>query len=277
VGVLPVSPRPPLHISSLGNPRVKEAAALRDRKGRERTRLALVEGARELGRAIEGGWRVDALFVCEPLLSPEARALWERVDPERGGCTVTPAVFDKLALREGSDGIVAVVHERVWSLAEALAAPVGGPPLVVALHGVEKPGNLGAVLRTADGVGASGVVALEGTGDHTSPNAIRSSLGAAFTLPLARASSEALVDACRERGIALYAAALTTGSKAPWELELARPACLVLGAEAAGLPSSWLSRADACVAIPMRGSVDSFNVSVAAAMLLYEAMRRRLT
>lgn len=156
--------REPVHVTSAQNPRIKDASALRDRKARERAGLLLVEGAREIGRALASGFEVDTLFFCPELLSPEARPLLARLAGARA-TSVSDHVFDKLALREGSDGLVVTLRQRPVALDQVLAPRADRAPLVFALHGVEKPGNLGAILRTADGIGASGVVLLEGTGD----------------------------------------------------------------------------------------------------------------
>lgn len=266
--------RPPDHVTSAHNPRIKEAAALRERKAREAAGLVLVEGAREIGRALAAGFEVDALFYCPELLSTEAHGLVARLDRARA-TSVSAHVFDKLALRDGSDGLVVTLRQRPVALESALAARAGRPPLVFALHGIEKPGNLGAVLRTADGVGASGVIALEGTSDAWSPNAIRASLGTVFALPPAVATTEALLAAGRARGLRFYAAALGTDARPPWACDWRGPTCIVLGAEAIGLPDAWLAAADARVLIPMHGIADSLNVSAAAAMLGYEALRQR--
>lgn len=260
-----------LEITSTANPRIKEAAALRERKERERTGLVLVEGAREIARALDAGWQVDTAFVCEVLLSAPARALLERVHATRGMASVSAHVFDKLAVRDGSDGLAVTLRARPRALEDALA---GARPLVIALHGVEKPGNLGAILRTADGIGATGVVVLEGGSDPLSPNAIRASLGTVFALPVATATSEALLALGRERALRFYAAALGASARPPWACDFTTPTCLVLGAESTGLPDLWLTHAER-VQIPMRGIADSLNVSVAGAMLLYEALRQR--
>jgi TrmH family RNA methyltransferase len=260
-----------LVISSVHNPRVREAAALRERRERERSGRVLVEGARESARALAAGWEADAAFVCRELLSGPAREVLAPLSTRRGIAEVTPHVFEKLALREGSDGLVVVLVRRERTLVEALG---GDRSLVVALHGVEKPGNLGAIVRTADGVGATGVVLLEGSGDPLSPNAIRASLGTVFSLPVAGASSDELIELGRRLGVRFFAAALGEGARPPWAHDLRGPTCLVLGAEASGLPERWLAVAER-VQIPMRGVADSLNVGVAGAMLLYEALRQR--
>jgi len=273
MGALPVSDE--LHITSAQNPRIKEAAALRDRKEREQRQRILVEGAREIGRAIASGWRIDSAFVCRELLSDAAHTLLRTLTAGRGITSVSAHVFDKLALREGSDGIAVVMQMRSTPLADALQSRRGCPPLVVALHGIEKPGILGAILRTADGIGASGVVLLEGTSDPLSPNAVRASLGTVFALPIAIATTDALLASGRAAGLQFFAAALGATARPPWQHDLRGPTCLVLGAEATGLPEAWLAAADQRILIPMHGIADSLNVAAAGAMLLYEAMRQR--
>lgn len=260
-----------LVITSTSNPRIKEAAALRERKERERAGLVLVEGAREIGRAMDAGWQVDSAFVCDALLSEGARQLLGRLHAARGMAEVSSHVFDKLAVRDGSDGLAVTLRVRSRTLDDALA---GSRPLVIALHGVEKPGNLGAILRTADGIGATGVVVLEGGSDPLSPNAIRASLGTVFALPVATTTSDALLTLGRQRGLRFHAAALGASARPPWACDFTTPTCLVLGAESTGLPDLWLTHAER-VQIPMRGIADSLNVSAAAAMLLYEALRQR--
>ncbi len=258
-------------ITSAQNPRVKDAAALRDRKERERRQRILVEGAREIERALRSGWVVDSAFVCHELLSEDARVVLPRLVRISA---VSAHVFDKLAMRDGSDGLAVIFQTKAVALDAALA---GAAPLVLALHGIEKPGNLGALLRTADGIGATGVVCLEGTSDALSPNAIRASLGTVFALPVAVATTADLLTAGRARGLSFYAAALGEAARPPWQHDLRGPTCLVLGAEATGLPEAWLAAADARVLIPMRGIADSLNVAAAGAMLLYEALRQRVS
>ena len=266
-----------LHITSAQNPRIKDAAALRDRKEREQRQRILVEGAREIGRAIASGWRVDCAFVCRELLSDAAHDLLRTLRSDRGVTSVSAHVFDKLALRDGSDGLAVIFHRRTATLTDALATSSQAAPLIVALHGIEKPGNLGAILRTADGIGATGVVLLEGASDPLSPNAIRASLGTVFALPVAVAATSELLAAGRAAGLRFHAAAFGTYARPPWQCDLRGPTCLVLGAEATGLPDAWLAAADQRVLIPMRGIADSLNVAAAAAMLLYEALRQRST
>jgi TrmH family RNA methyltransferase len=261
-------------ITSAQNPRVKATAALRDRKERERTGLVLVEGGREIARALRAGLAPTGGFICEGI-SGRVTELVSAVEARLGRTlvAVTEHVFDKLAVRDGSDGLVVTFERPRVDLGALHARP---PALLLAVHGVEKPGNLGALMRTADGAGASGVVALEGSVDPYAPQAIRASLGTVFSQPVIAATSEAFEAHCRESNLQVVAAALRPGSRRPWEVDFTRPTCILLGAEATGLPESWLARATA-VEIPMRGLADSLNVAAAGAMLLYEALRQRAT
>lgn len=268
-------PRARLLLTSAQNPRVKEAAGLRERRARERAGRVLVEGAREIDRALRSGWAPLEVFAAEELLSREARALvgeLERRLPHASVVGVSAAVFEKLALREGSDGLVVIFERRGVTLAQALG---GERPLVLALHGVEKPGNIGALARSADGCGATGMVLLEGCSDPMAPQAIRASLGTVFSVPVATATSEALRAAAEMRGLSVIAAALGEAARPPWEHRLAEGAIVLLGAEATGLPDAWLASATGRVLIPMRGIADSLNVAAAGAMLLYEALKQR--
>jgi len=270
-----VSLRAGLVLTSPQNPRVKEAAALRERRARERSGRVLVEGAREIGRALRSGWAPVEAFVADELLSSEARAIVDALGgrlARNAVVGVSAAVFEKLAVREGSDGLVVIFERRHVTLGEALA---GERPLVLALHGVEKPGNIGALARSADGCGVTGMVLLEGCSDPMAPQAIRASLGTVFSVPVAVATSEDLKVAVAARGLPVLAAALGEAARPPWEHALGDGAVILLGAEATGLPGAWLESATGRVLIPMRGIADSLNVAAAGAMLLYEALRQR--
>ncbi len=262
-----------LLITSAQNPRIKATAALRDRKEREQTGLILVEGAREIERALASGLNPTSAYVCEELATRIPK-LVEVLDKRLGAqrVSVAPHVFDKLAVRDGSDGVVVTFERPRTSLEMLVSKPL---PLILAVHGVEKPGNLGALLRTADGAGASGVVVLEASVDPFAPQSIRGSLGTVFSQPVVNATSEALRDLCARHGITIVAAALTDRSTLPWEVDFKGPTCVLLGAESTGLPAAWLAPPTRVVKIPMLGLADSLNVAAAGAMLLYEAVRQR--
>jgi RNA methyltransferase, TrmH family len=265
-------PAPPL-LTSLANPRVRAAAALRDRRERDRSGLTLVDGARELRRALDAGVDVVEAFVCEPhLAGPDARLALDRL---RGGDTlvqpVSETVFEKLAFGQRAEGLLAVVRIPATPLA-ALELPER--PLVVVVEAVEKPGNLGAILRSADGAGANALIAAAPRTDLFNPNAIRASAGTIFGLPLASAGSGetlAWLAAHEIRTVTARVDAETVYTDA----DLTGAVALVFGTEADGLSDDWRGPGSTAIRIPMLGVADSLNVSVSAAILLYEARRQR--
>lgn len=260
-------------ITSAANPRVKAAVRLRDRGERERTGLTIVDGARELLRALERGVEVDHAFASRSLVRP-GEAATALVRLEAAGATileVPPAVLAKVAFGDRSDGLVAVVRAPSTRL-DDLALPA--EPLLVVVEAVEKPGNLGAILRSADGAGADAVVAADPRTDLFNPNAIRASLGTIFSVPTATATADAVLEWLVRRGIRPVAARVD-GAADYRDVDLRGPLAIVLGSEAGGLTRTWSAPPVEPVRIPMLGSADSLNVSVAAAVLLYEARRQR--
>jgi TrmH family RNA methyltransferase len=267
-------PHPAAAITSPRNPCVRAAAELRERRARDAAGLTLVDGIRELARALAGGFRVVDVFVDEARLSPDGAAVAERA--RAAGATLIPVtgpVLDRLAYGDRSDGIVATVAVPDLSLA-SLRLPAD--PLVVVLEAVEKPGNLGAVLRSADGAGADAVIAANPRTDLFNPNAVRASLGTIFTVPLAAGPSVAVRDHLAAAGVRLLAARV--GVSVPYtDVDLRGPVALILGSEADGLTGAWAGDGVTAVSLPMLGVADSLNVSIAAAVLLYEARRQRGT
>ena len=260
-------------ISSLTNPRVKAAVRLRDRREREATGLTIVDGVRELSRALDAGIEVVEAFVCDaPIRDDDAREVVGRLAGTFGLTPVTEPVLAKLAFGDRSDGVVAVVRAPSTGL-DGLT--LGDEPLVVVVEAVEKPGNLGAILRTADGAGVDAVIAADARTDLFNPNAIRASLGTIFALPVATAASGEVLRWLAERKVRIVAARVDA-ERIYTDTDLHGGIALVLGSEAEGLRSAWDDRRVEPVSIPMRGGVaDSLNVSVAAAVLLYEALRQR--
>ena len=260
-------------IESPSNPHIKAAARLRDRRERERTGLTIVDGARELLRALDAGVTVETAFVCDALVrSDDARAAVVAVT---GRATkvfrTSAAAFEKVAFGDRAEGVVAVVRVPATALSDLELPP---DPLVVVLEGIEKPGNLGAVLRSADGAGVDALVAADPRTDLFNPNTIRASLGTAFTVPLASASTADTLSFLRAGGMRIVAARVDADTVYT-DADLGGPLAIVLGAEADGLSAAW-SRPDVSpVRLPMLGVGDSLNVSVAAAILLYEARRQR--
>jgi TrmH family RNA methyltransferase len=263
---------PRADLSSTANPRVKAALRLRDRRERDRTGLTLVDGAREARRAIEAGVAIVEAFVCEPQAdSDDARSVLKMLARGRGWTAVSQMVSERLAFGDRADGIVVVIRSPVRSL-ESLDLPPD--PLLVVVEGVEKPGNLGAILRSADGAGASAVIAADPRTDLFNPNVIRASLGTIFVRPVVRATSDETIAWLRDRAIRIVAARVD-GPILYTEADLAGAVAIVLGSEAAGLTDAWSSAREIEVSLPMLGMADSLNVSAAAAVLLYEALRQR--
>ncbi len=268
---------PPDRITSLHNPRVKDALRLQEKSAeRRRQGLTLVEGYRELTNARQAGWAVATLFVCEELAGPEIthELLTPAQQPPRPYeyLPVSAAVFAKLAVRERSDGVLAVLRTPSYSLA-GLQLPDN--PLVIVLEAVEKPGNLGAILRTADAAPAHAVLVGDPRTDLYNPNVIRASLGGIFTVPTVAAPMAEILAFLHDKGIRTFAAALAEGAKSYTATTLSGPTALVLGTEADGLTPATRAACHETVIIPMRGVLDSLNVSVAAAVLTFEAVRQR--
>ena len=268
---MPSTTRPIL--TSLANPRIKAALALRERRDRDRTGLTLVDGAREVRRAIDAGAAVEEAFICEPLLAgADARAALDRLQADATTIeSVSETVFARLAFGDRAEGIVAVVRIPSLGLAE-LVLPAN--PLVVVIEGVEKPGNVGAVLRSADGAGADALIAADARTDLFNPNTIRASAGTVFTVPLAAASTAAVLPWLRGQDLRIVTARVHA-ERVYTDTDLTGPLAIALGAEAEGLSAPWAGPGFEAVRLPMLGVADSLNISVSAAILLYEARRQR--
>jgi TrmH family RNA methyltransferase len=281
-------------ITSFQNPHVKDAVRLRDRRHREKQGRILIDGARELGRAIAAGVKLREAFVCEPLCqSDESRRLLATLSGSGADVLhVSQPVFEKLAFGRRAEGVLGVAEtprptlQTLSAIANSrgLTAPgransrrltaAGGAPLVAVLEGVEKPGNVGAVIRTADAAGLSAVILADPRTDLYNPNAIRASLGTIFTLPVCEAASGQARDWLRQNGIQIVAARVDA-ALAYTEVDFRGPTAIVLGSEAAGLSPIWTGDDVAAVRLPMLGAADSLNVSATAAVLFYEALRQR--
>ena len=260
-------------LASPSNPRIKAAVRLRDRRARDATGLTLVDGARELRRALAARVDVVEAFVCEPLLAGEdARAVLDAL--RRRDVTVTTTTelaFAKLAFGDRSEGLVAVVRAPSLALADLV---VPAEPLIVVIEGVEKPGNVGAVLRSADGAGVDAVIAASPRTDLANPNVIRASAGTIFSVPMAAASTDDVRRWLLDRGIRIVAARVD-GALEYSGADLTGAVAIVLGSEAEGLTGTWAGADIVTIRLPMLGIADSLNVSVSAAILAYEARRQR--
>jgi TrmH family RNA methyltransferase len=260
-------------ITSFQNPHVKNAVRLRDRRHREEQGRFLIDGARELRRAIDAGVRLIEIFVCEPLCrTQEARQLLTAL-PSAGAVvySVAERVFDKLAFGERAEGVLGVAATPETPL-DRLRLP--DRPLVAVLEAVEKPGNVGAVLRSADAAGVSALIVADPQTDLCNPNAIRASLGTIFSMPVASATAADALRWLRRRRVTIFAARVD-GAIPYTEADFRGPAAIVLGSEAQGLTAAWSGPEVISIRLPMHGKGDSLNVSATAAVLFYEAVRQR--
>lgn len=271
---------PPRHIESPANPWLKELARLKDRRGRQRSGHYLVEGAREVGRALAAGVTPRELLLAPELMANVVDANEIRSAALEAGAelvTLSAAAFGKFSLREQPDGVALVVRSRGHLPLVGMVQPGA---LVLIVDGLEKPGNLGAIMRTADAVGVdalllSGAGAEGGGTDLENPNVIRASMGSVFALRVGAGSREEVAAAVSAAGLRLVAAT-PHADRSFWQADMRGGVALLLGAESTGLPAWWLERADHKVRIPMRATAaDSLNVSVAGALMLYEALRQR--
>lgn len=260
-------------IVSPKNPKVAFARKLRDRKQREASEQFIVEGLKEVQKALANGFDLVTLFVCEDLLNPDSNALVAQVDP-RLTLLVGSSVFAKIALREGRDGLFGIFHQRTSTLAQI---ETEGSQCLLVLEGVEKPGNLGAVLRVADGLGAAAVVCIDSPIDIFNPNVVRASLGALFSLPVIQATYGEFVAWLPPSWSLVTTWPDMEGHVPHYAVPMEGPTAIVMGAEDTGLRSRWREQNGYGAYIPMNGQCDSLNLSVATAVFGYEWLRRTKT
>lgn len=283
-------------ITSAQNRKVKELLTLVEKsKARSAAGLFVVEGQRELGHCLDAGFIPETLFICGEVMAVQNNAVnvaktghlteniegkdgldaliakAEALNPRLGVVQIPAFLYEKVAYRGSTEGIIAEVHSVPRSLEDLR---LGERPLVMVLESVEKPGNLGAVLRSADAAGADAVIVCDPLTDIWNPNLIRSSVGAVFSVPVAVCTSEDAIAFLKERGIRILTAQLQD-SEWYYDTDMTGATALVMGTESTGLTQAWRDSADAHIKIPMLGRLDSLNVSVSAAVLLYEAVRQR--
>ena len=257
-------------ITSAQNLKVKLLLQLQQKSSeRRKAGLFVVEGRRELMHCLEAGFEVDTVFCC-----PEVETGVEPMPTLPAGVRmfeVSKEVYEKIAYRGSTEGVVAEVKTRQLTL-EGLQLPE--QPLVVVLERVEKPGNLGAILRSADAAGVDAVIVCDPLTDLYNPNLIRSSVGGIFSVPCVACTSEECICFLKSRDIQILTAQLQDSSLY-YDTDMRRATAIVMGTEATGLTDQWRVAADAHIRIPMLGQIDSLNVSVSAAILMYEAVRQR--
>jgi RNA methyltransferase, TrmH family len=261
------------HITSRQNARVKEAVKLRDRRARERQRRFVIDGARETLRALAAGVEFVEAYVCEGFDHAEETqaAVAGLVGTRAVLATTTAEVFDKLCFGEGRDGLVAVARTPQREL-DQLKLPTA--PLVAIVESLEKPGNVGAVLRSADGAGVDAVIVADPRTDLFNPNTIRASIGAVFNRNVCTATTADVLAWLRELGLPVFTAR-PEAKLSYTDVDYRGGAAIVLGSEAEGLSEAWSGANVTAISLPMRGMADSLNVSATAAVLFYEARRQR--
>ena len=261
-------------ISSTKNPRIKRLLELQQKSSeRRKAGQFVVEGQRELDHCLAAGYEVEERYILASgnNLTQENAPLSHRKGIGGEAFLVTPAVYERIAYRGSTEGMVAVVKAKEHRLDDL---QLSEHPLIVVLESVEKPGSLGAVLRSADAAKADAVIACDPLTDLYNPNLIRSSIGAIFTVPTVVCSSEECISFFKHHGIQILTAQLQD-SRLYYDTPMTAGTAIVMGTETTGLTQQWREAADAHIRIPMLGRLDSLNVSVSAAILLFEAVRQR--
>ncbi|MBQ3594478.1 MAG: RNA methyltransferase [Bacteroidales bacterium] len=252
-------------ITSKSNPKIKNVVKLQKSSERREQNRIIIEGRREIERAVACGFVVDTLFICNELLR-ESVCINANVTEE-----VSLEVFEKIAYREGSDGLLAVAIPKYSELKDFRPKK---NPLIIVLETVEKPGNLGAVMRTADAAGVDAVIIADPRTDLFNPNAIRASIGTIFSVPLFACSSEECIKWLKSNDIKIYCTYLKA-SIDYLDADFRQGSAIVMGTEATGISDIWVEAADQNLIIPMNGIADSLNVSVTTAIVVFEAIRQR--
>ena len=260
-------------ISSLQNPRVKQLVKLRDRRPRDEAGVFLVEGYREIRRALEKNVALTELYFApewflgenEPALIAQAEAAGAKA------YELSKDAFAKVAYRERPDGLLAVAPQWRRTLADLTLPPA---PFLLVVEAIEKPGNLGTILRSADAAGCDAVIVCDPVTDIFNPNVVRASTGVLFSVPLVVADSAGVLTWLRENGVKTVAT--TPAAEALYtDTDLRGPLAIIMGSEQYGLSEFWLTNADLPVRIPMAGQADSLNVAMATIITLFEAVRQR--
>ena len=253
-------------ITSKTNPKIKNIIKLEKASERREQNRILIEGRREIERAVACGFEIDTLFVCQDIAKEEPRLTARSIEE------VSLEVFEKIAYREGSDGLLAVAIPKYADLQQF--KPKKKNPLIIVLETVEKPGNLGAVMRTADAAGVDAVIIADPRTDLYNPNAIRASVGCIFSVPLFACSSEECIKWLKDNKITIYCTYLKA-SIDYLDADFKKASARVMGTEATGISQQWVEAADQNIIIPMNGIADSLNVSVTTAIVTFEAIRQR--
>lgn len=261
-------------ISSIQNPLIKRVVLLKEKsRTRKKEGVFILEGQRELQLAIKGGYQIQTLFFYEGIISEETTYSYiNGIEPQPDLISVSKEVFQKLAYRDTTEGILAIVIERQQTLKDIKFN--SDTPLILVAEAPEKPGNIGALLRTADAANVDAILIANPKTDLFNPNIIRSSVGCVFTKPIVMGSSAEIIEFLKDNNINIYCAALTA-SKNYTKIDFKGSTAIVVGTESTGLSNEWLENSTQNIIIPMQGEIDSMNVSVSAAIIIFEAKRQR--
>ncbi len=260
-------------ITSVSNRHIREIVRLMNKPSERIERgWVMVEGLREIRMALNFPMQALELMVCRDICSEDELKWIEPHFVSAMKTEVNAEVFSRLAYRENKDGIIAIFKAEVPRL---FSLNLPSNPLIIVLESVEKPGNLGAILRTADAAGCDALIVCDPRTDIFNPNVIRASLGTVFSVPIAVAEAKEAMQWLEKHHVKSFAAALVDEARSYTELDYTQGTAIVLGSEAEGLSSFWLRYCQQKIIIPMRGKVDSLNVSVAAGVIIFEAVRQR--
>ncbi len=262
------------YISSLQNPLIRQVLQLKEKKrGRDKSGLFVLEGQRELQLALRGGYDLTTvLYDADIITHEDLLALFKEGKKGIEIIEVSREVYRRIAYREKTEGVLALARAKAHSLKELQFHRE--QPLILIAQAPEKPGNLGALLRTADAANLDAVILADPRSDLYNPNIIRSSVGCLFTVNIGVGSTEEVLQFLKEKGITLYTAALDA-SRIYSEVDYAGPVAIAVGTEATGLTPEWIDAGEENIIIPMKGEIDSMNLSVSAAILIFEALRQR--
>lgn len=261
------------HISSAQNPLVKRILLLKDKsRERKKTGFFILEGKRELSLAVKAGYTIETLCYCDALLDINQLDTEVVLDPSMDRISFSLDVYKKVAYRDTTEGVIAIVKSKSHELSELKIKKE--KPFILVAEAPEKPGNIGALLRTADAANLDAVLIANPKTDLYNPNIIRSSVGCVFSRKIAMGTTAEIIDYLKEIDCNIYCAALSASEKYT-TVDYTNTTAVVVGTEATGLSEEWLSKADKNIIIPMEGEIDSMNVSVSAAILIFEGKRQR--
>jgi TrmH family RNA methyltransferase len=264
------------HLTSTQNARVKDLIHLRERRARDKEGLFLIEGYRELMRANDAKWPITEVFFCRELFLGDNEPTLLSNLQTRGAklFSCSEPVFRKMSYRDRPDGLIAIAKQQHPTLATLADKLKKSSPLFVVAESIEKPGNLGTILRTADATATDALIVCDRCTDIFNPNVVRASVGTLFTVPVVEAGGEETLQWLKQNNVAILAAT-PAATEEYTDVDMQGPLAIVVGTEQLGLTSMWMANADIQVRIPMLGIADSLNVAMATALMLYEALRQR--